>query len=60
MSPEQLITLQKLSRLFEDGLAGPDQIKQLSELLASINQHLDPTETNELNIFSNSRRIQQS
>jgi len=37
MSPEQLKTLQKLRQLFEDGLAGPAQIKQLSELLASIN-----------------------
>lgn len=44
MSPEQLITLQKLSRLFEEGVAGPEQIKQLSELLASINYHLDPAE----------------
>ncbi len=38
MSPEQLNTLQKLSQLFEDGLAGPKQIKQLSELLSEINQ----------------------
>jgi len=38
MSPEQLRTLQKLSQLFEDGCAGPRQIKQLSELLATINQ----------------------
>ena len=37
MSPEQLHMLKKLSQLFEDGLAGPAQIKQLSELLASIN-----------------------
>ncbi|MDO6444904.1 hypothetical protein Q4493_03845 [Colwellia sp. 1_MG-2023] len=42
MSPEQLITLQKLSRLFEDGVAGPDQIKQLAELLAKVNQLIDP------------------
>mgnify|MGYP001040968338 CR=1 FL=1 len=39
MSPEQLKQLQKLSRLFEEGIAGPDQIKQLSELLAMINNH---------------------
>jgi hypothetical protein len=38
VSPEQLKTLQKLSRLFEEGVAGPKQIKQLSELLADINQ----------------------
>ncbi len=37
MSPEQLQTLQKLSRLFEEGVAGPDQIKLLAELLANIN-----------------------
>ncbi|MFT5757982.1 MAG: phage terminase large subunit-like protein [Alteromonadaceae bacterium] len=41
MSPEQLRTLQKLSRLFEDGCAGPSQIKQLSELLTTINQSRD-------------------
>ncbi|NQZ79667.1 MAG: hypothetical protein HRT52_01505 [Colwellia sp.] len=41
MSPEQLRTLQNLSRLFEDGRAGPRQIKQLSELLATINQSHD-------------------
>ena len=41
MSPEQLRTLQKLSRLFEEGRAGPKQIKQLSELLATINQSHD-------------------
>jgi hypothetical protein len=38
MSPEQLQTLQKLSQLFEEGNAGPNQIKQLSALLAEINQ----------------------
>lgn len=38
MSPEQLKTLQKLSQLFEEGRAGPSQIKQLSELLAHINR----------------------
>ncbi|MDT0605154.1 hypothetical protein [Thalassotalea castellviae] len=48
MSPEQLITLQKLSRLFEEGAAGPDQIKQLSDLLAKVNQHIDPI--NEINL----------
>jgi hypothetical protein len=44
MSPEQLKTLQKLRKLFEDGLAGPAQIKQLSELLATIN-HMQVDET---------------
>ncbi len=52
MSPEQLITLQKLSQLFADGVAGPDQIKQLAELLAIINHHTEPTEDIELDIFS--------
>lgn len=42
MSPEQLKTLQKLSRLFEEGIAGPDQIKQLAELLANINHEQEP------------------
>lgn len=45
MSPEQLKTLQQLSALFEAGLAGPDQIKQLSELLATINQHRESNES---------------
>lgn len=49
MSPEQLKTLQYLSQLFEEGQAGPDQIKQLSELLATINHHsLHETESIEL------------
>ena len=52
MSPEQLITLQKLSRLFEDGVAGPDQIKQLSDLLAKVNQHIDPIDEINLEQFS--------
>jgi hypothetical protein len=38
MSPEQLKVLQHLSRLFEDGVAGPRQIKELSALLAEINK----------------------
>lgn len=37
MTPEQLSKLQKLTLLFEEGLAGPAQIKELSELLAAIN-----------------------
>lgn len=53
MSPEQLLTLQKLSRLFEDGLAGPDQIKQLSDILASLNHNTDKLHaSNDLNILS--------
>ncbi|XQW84713.1 hypothetical protein ACOYR1_16480 [Thalassotalea piscium] len=40
MSPEQLVKLQKLSELFEQGNAGAEQIKELSELLAEIN-HVD-------------------
>ena len=32
MSPEQLKVLQRLSQLFEDGVAGPSQIKELSAL----------------------------
>jgi len=38
MSSDQLKALQKLSQLFEEGIAGPQQIKLLSELLATINQ----------------------
>lgn len=38
MSPEQLRTLQKLSDLFEQGNASQNHIKQLSTLLAEINQ----------------------
>lgn len=44
MSPEQLKQLQNLSRLFEQGTAGPSQIKQLSELLALINNHEENSE----------------
>ncbi len=44
MSPEQLKTLQKLSQLFEEGSAGPNQIKQLSALLAEINQLANSSE----------------
>jgi hypothetical protein len=48
MSPEQLRTLQKLNRLFEDGRAGPRQIKELSELFATINKNHDIHENFEL------------
>lgn len=47
MSPEQLKRLQHLSQLFAQGQAGPDQIKQLSDLLASINHHSDPERDHE-------------
>ena len=39
MSPEQLKELHSLSQLFEDGIAGPSQIKALSFLLAEINKN---------------------
>ncbi|WP_286234609.1 hypothetical protein [Thalassotalea sediminis] len=42
MSPEQLKQLNSLSKLFKEGQAGTEQIKQLSELLASINYQVDP------------------
>lgn len=57
MSPEQLLTLQKLSRLFEDGLAGPDQIKQLSEILANINQNTPVIESQDID-FSTGLKVQ--
>lgn len=41
MSPEQLKILQHLSQLFEEGAAGPSQIKELSALLAEINKNQD-------------------
>jgi len=46
MSPEQLKTLQKLSQLFEDGAASPKHVKQLSNLLAEINQSVNWQEDN--------------
>ncbi|TWX55297.1 hypothetical protein [Colwellia hornerae] len=39
MSPEQLKVLQRLSQLFEQGTAGPSQIRELSSLLSAINQN---------------------
>jgi len=47
MSPEQLKKLQQLSQLFEEGIAGPEQLKQLSELLANVNNFddtIDPSQ----------------
>jgi hypothetical protein len=38
MSPEHLKTLKILSQLFEDGLAGPNDVQRLTELLSQINQ----------------------
>ncbi|MFT5298549.1 MAG: hypothetical protein ACI9YH_004597 [Colwellia sp.] len=39
MSPEQLKALHSLSQLFEEGIAGPSQIKELSFLLGEINKN---------------------
>jgi hypothetical protein len=44
MSPEQLKVLQRLSQLFEEGTAGPSQIKELSLLLSAINQKQEQNE----------------
>jgi hypothetical protein len=44
MSPEQLKVLQRLSQLFEEGIAGPSQIKELSTLLSAINQSQEQNE----------------
>lgn len=38
MSPEQLKKLQELSLVFSQGIANPQQIQQLSTLLAQINR----------------------
>lgn len=38
MSPEHLQTLKILSQLFEDGLAGPNDVQRLTTLLGQINQ----------------------
>lgn len=55
MSPEQLKTLKSLSELFESGHAGPNQIKLLSELLATINLH-----QNEHDVFFDESGIKHS
>ena len=44
MSPEQLKVLNRLSQLFEGGIAGPSQIKELSSLLSEINDNQDAHE----------------
>lgn len=51
MSPEQLKTLQQLRQLFEQGCAGPIQVRQLSVLLAEINQLANRPEDNLEHIF---------
>lgn len=56
MSPDQLKTLQYLSQLFEEGQAGPEQIKQLSELLATINHH-SSNEVEENNLFKATSQV---
>ncbi len=38
MSPQQLSRLRKLSYLFEEGIVGPKQIKELRDLLAEFDQ----------------------
>jgi len=55
MSPEQLKVLQKLSQLFEEGIAGPSQIKELSRLLAVINQNHEQTDLFQHTIFTDAR-----
>jgi len=51
MSPEQLKTLQYLNQLFKDGLAGPEQIRELSELLSTINQYQAPSQAQDLELI---------
>ena len=51
MSPEQLKMLQELSQMFEQGRAGPQEIKDLSDLLALINRQeevVDPLYNNQI------------
>ena len=55
MSPEQLKILQRLSQLFEEGIAGPSQIKELSALLAAINQNQAETEIFPHTVLAHSR-----
>lgn len=55
MSPEQLKKLHSLSQLFREGQAGSEQVKELSELLASINHHFDPDSDLGNNELSNIR-----
>jgi len=55
MSPEQLKILQRLSQLFEQGIAGPSQIKELSTLLAAINQNQGESELFPHTVYAHSR-----
>ncbi|MBA6263860.1 MAG: hypothetical protein V7780_14020 [Colwellia sp.] len=55
MSPEQLKMLQRLSELFEQGIAGPSQIKQLSSLLAAINQNQEQDDSLSHSVLTHSR-----
>lgn len=57
MSPEQLKTLQKLNRLFEEGSAGPTQIKKLSVLLAEINQQVNFPEDTLIEVLPSNKII---
>ncbi len=41
MTPSQAKQLRQLSMLFKEGKASPDDIKELSDLLALINGHSD-------------------
>lgn len=55
MSPEQLKVLQRLSQLFEEGRAGPSQIRELSSLLTAINQNQDRSDVFANPPFSHAR-----
>jgi hypothetical protein len=55
MSPEQLKVLQRLSQLFEEGIAGPSQIKELSRLLAEINKNQAQNELFSYPVLAHSR-----
>jgi hypothetical protein len=41
MTPLQMSELRKLSNLFSEGKAQPEDIRQLSELLAAINSNVE-------------------
>jgi len=53
MSPDQLKKLQELRKVFENGIASPSDIKELSELLTLINfrEDKEPFEGTQLNIL---------
>ncbi len=54
MSPEQLKKLQELRNVFENGIASPTDIKELSDLLTLINYRDDdePFEPTQLNLLN--------